>query len=128
MQPANKLQTLWLFVCFALMGASRFVLAGPADGVLTNASDVLSLSPEQASQSVKILVKGVVTAAEPGWGGRFFVQDASGGVFVDNTTPPGPSPGDLITVSGHSFKGGYAPCIDGPSWKKIGTAPLPKAK
>src|SRR5580704_6387596 len=103
MRPANKLPALWLFACFAFMGAGWFVSAEPADEVLTNASDVLSLSPERASQSIKISVKGVVTAAEPGWGGRFFVQDASGGVFVDNVTTPEPSPGDFIAVSGYSF-------------------------
>ena len=75
-----------------------------------------------------ISLTGVVTAAEPGWGGRFFVQDASSGVFVNNTDGVEPAPGDLVAVSGASMPGGYAPCVDKPHWKKIGTAPLPNAK
>ncbi|HXS67614.1 MAG TPA: hypothetical protein VN761_02155, partial [Candidatus Polarisedimenticolia bacterium] len=38
--------------------------------LLTNAADVLSLSPEQADHKIPILVRGVVTAAEPTWGGQ----------------------------------------------------------
>jgi signal transduction histidine kinase len=73
-------------------------------------------------------VRGVVTAAEPNWDGRFFVADASGGVFVDNVGHPKPALGDLVEVTGVSHPGGYAPVISKPHWKKIGTAPLPEAK
>src|ERR1700728_672525 len=53
---------------------------------LTNCSQVLSLSAAEASQTVPVVVMGVVTAAEPTWEGKFFVQDATGGVFVDHRT------------------------------------------
>ena len=33
-----------------------------------------------------------------------------------------------MDVSGVSFPGGYAPCVNKPHWKKLGTAPLPIAK
>jgi len=99
-----------------------------ASDTLTNASDVLALSAKQASLGVPILVKGVVTAAESGWDGRFFVQDASGGVFVDNKGNQQPAIGDLLEVSGISHPGGYAPVITDPYWTKLGTAPLPEAK
>ena len=39
-----------------------------------------------------------------------------------------PSPGDVVTVSGISYPGGYAPIISKPHWKKMGTAPLPTPK
>ncbi len=128
MNPAKKLPALWLVAVFALLGAGRLISVEPADEVLTNASDVLLLSATQASRSINISITGVVTAAEPGWDGRFFVQDSSGGVFVDNNKGVQPSPGDLVAVSGVSVPGGYAPCINSPHWKKLGTAPLPKAK
>src|SRR5882724_9257371 len=99
-----------------------------AEEVLTNAADILALAPDHASQSIKASITGVVTAAEPNWGGRYFVQDASGGVFVNNVDGKAPVPGDLVTVTGVSMAGGYAPCIDTPHWKKLGTAPLPAAK
>jgi len=113
---------LLLFVC----GGVR--LAARAGETLTNASDVLALSAAEASNGVPILVKGVVTAAETNWNGRFFVQDASGGIFVENKSMRQPEVGDVVEVSGSSHPGGYAPIITKPHWKRLGRAPLPEAK
>jgi signal transduction histidine kinase len=99
-----------------------------ADAVLTNASAILALSGEQAAQGIKISIKGVVTAAEPTWGGRFFIQDSSAGVFVENISKFQPNPGDVLVVSGVSYPGGYAPIISKPNWMKVGEAPLPPAR
>ena len=112
----------------ALLNVQQMVSAEQSNGLLTNASQVLSLSAEQASHGFKISIKGVVTAAEPSWGGRFFVQDSSGGVFVENISNIQPSPGDVVTVSGISYPGGYAPIISRPRWEKEGTALLPPPK
>jgi signal transduction histidine kinase len=126
--PVKKYLALLFFFIFALVNTGQKGSAQQSSVVLTNASDVLSLSAEQASLGIKISIKGVVTAAEPNWGGRFFVQDSSGGVFVENISNEQPSPGDVITVSGVSYPGGYAPIISQPRWKKVGTAPLPAPK
>ncbi|MEJ0089857.1 MAG: histidine kinase [Limisphaerales bacterium] len=104
------------------------VLAQPSGELLTNAVDVISLPPEKASDSIKVSVTGVVTAADPALKGRFFVQDATGGVFVDNVNGRRPEPGDLVEVSGITYVGAYAPTITAPNVHKIGTAPLPAAK
>jgi len=98
--------------------------------VLTNAADVLALPDDQASQEIPVSIKGIVTVAEANssWRGRFFVQDPSGGVFVENLTLPQPKVGDVVKISGVTRAGGYAPCITKPKWVKIGTAPLPEAK
>jgi signal transduction histidine kinase/uncharacterized protein YdeI (BOF family) len=103
----------------------------PPPAPLTNAADVLALSMIQASNELPVSVTGVVTFAQPAlpnWGGRFFVQDASGGVFVYNPSLPSPVPGDVVSVTGVSHPGGYAPVISRPHWRKVGTAPLPKAR
>ena len=71
---------------------------------------------------------GVVTSAEPSWGGRFFVQDSTGGVFVENISDHQPQPGDVVQVSGVSHPGAFAPIITKPRWEKIGVAPLPPAR
>lgn len=94
---------------------------------LTKAVDVLSLSPEQAAQGLPVLVRGVVTVEEPSWAGRFFIQDETGGVFVENLDSA-PVAGDLVEVSGISHPGAFAPMITKPHWQKIGTAQLPEAK
>ena len=110
-----------------LLGAHA-VSAEPPSELLTNAADVISLPAERAARSLKVLVTGVVTAADPALKGRFFVQDATGGVFVDNANGSRPEPGDVLEVSGISHVGAYAPIITAPSLRKIGTRPLPTAK
>ena len=107
---------------------SNGVLATRAEDTLTNAADVLALPSEQALSGIPVSVKGIVTAAQPNWEGKFFMQDASGGVFVDNRTNGLPVPGDVVEVSGVSHPGGYAPIIAKPHWKKNGSAPLPEAR
>jgi signal transduction histidine kinase len=116
------------YVIFVLLNAGQMVAAEQSNELLTNASQVLSLSGEEAWRGIKISIKGVVTAAKPNWGGRFFVQDSSGGVFVENISNMQPSPGDVVTVLGISYPGGYAPIISKPRWQKVGTAPLPAPK
>ena len=104
------------------------VSARESDEILTNASAVLALSGEQASRDIKVSLHGIVTAAESDWGGRFFIQDSSGGVFVENISSHQPAPGDVLDLNGVSFPGGYAPTVTRPNWKKVGEAPLPPPK
>jgi signal transduction histidine kinase len=111
-----------------IMTFSPAVLAQDRNEVLTNAVDVISLSAEQASRFLKVRVTGVVTAADPALMGRFFLQDSSGGVFVDNSHGLRPEPGELVEVSGITYAGAYAPTITAPHMRKIGVAPLPPAK
>lgn len=120
----------------ALLGfAAGLPVGGQAvDLVFTNAADILALPVERAF-GIQVFIRGVVTAAQPDaeWSGRFFVQDATAGIFVENiiTNLAGanqPKPGDLVEVAGISHPGGYAPIIMQPRWKKLGTAELPTAK
>jgi signal transduction histidine kinase len=119
---------LALYVVFVFSNTIQGISAQEPDAVLTNASAILALSGEQAAQGIKISITGVVTAAEPTWGGRFFIQDSSAGVFVENISKFQPNPGDVLVVSGVSYPGGYAPIISKPNWMKIGEAPLPPAR
>jgi len=116
-----------------LLAACLFLVAGSIraqepTAVLSNAVDVISLPAEEASRSLKVFVTGVVTAADPALNGRFFVQDASGGVFVDNVNGRRPEPGELVEVSGITYVGAYAPTITAPRVRKIGVIDLPAAK
>ena len=118
-----------VLICSVFFQAALPSAAAPAGQILTNAADVLSLSAEQAAHRINISIQGVVTAAETNWGGRFFVQDSTAGVFVDNSSgTPQPVPGDVVAVTGTSHPGGYAPVVSRPHWKMLGTAPLPEAK
>jgi signal transduction histidine kinase len=121
-----RIQKTFFLLAFAL---ARTAFAAPEPpAVLTNASDVLALPAERAIMGVPIRIRGVITATEKYWDGRFFIQDASAGVFVDNVGGESPSVGDLVEVSGISHPGAFAPVISKPAWKKVGTALLPPAK
>ena len=113
-----------LFFCCA----SFSVRAQTVPAVITNAADVLALSPTQASNKIPVRVRGVVTAAEPGWRGQFIVQDETGGIFVESKSEAQPEPGDVVEVEGLTQPGAFAPIISKPTWTIVGTAPLPKAK
>ena len=117
-----------LVCALALSSAAAGVSPESPHEVLTNASSILALSGAEALRGIPVSIRGVVTATEANWGGRFFVQDNSGGVFVENISSHQPYPGDLLSITGVTYPGGYAPIISKPSWKKIGTAPLPKAR
>jgi signal transduction histidine kinase len=124
----NSFSASWLFALILGLVCGGRPGAAYAHDPLTNASAVLALSAKEASASIPVSLQGVVTAAETNWLGRFFVQDSSGGVFVENLGNQQPVPGDLVEVSGISHQGGYAPSIRKPHWQKLGTAPLPEAK
>jgi len=111
-------------VAFAIAGTC----AAATNGVLATAAEILSLSADDAARGIAVSITGIVTVAESNWKGRFFVQDSTGGVFVNNETEPGPVPGDVVQVSGASHIGGYAPDIIRLHWKKFGTAPLPEPR
>lgn len=105
----------------------RAVEAGPEPKILTTAVEVRALPTSVAESRLPVAIRGVVTAAEPDWQGKFVVQDESAGIFVQNVGPQ-PEIGDYIEVSGQTGPGWFAPVIQSTSWKKLGKAPLPPAK
>ncbi len=124
----GKAQVWRLIVVLCLAGNWLCVQGQTADRVLTNAVDVISLPAEEASRNLKVQVTGVVTAADPALKGRFFMEDASGGVFVDNINGPHVDTGTLVEVSGITYAGAYAPTITAPKVIVLGPAPLPVAR
>ena len=104
------------------------MFAQPTNGALTNAVQVISLSAEKAAKYLKVAVTGVVTASDPTLNGRFFVQDTTGGVFVDNVNGSHLEPGQIVAVSGLTYQGAYAPTITAPKVHVLGAAELPSAR
>src|SRR5258708_32130911 len=87
---------VWIFLmAFAIPGIS----AAETNKVLTTADEILSPIVVTPGQNIPVLVTGVVTFTEVNWHGMFFVQDSSGGVFVNATNPP-PTIRDLVKVNG----------------------------
>jgi len=91
-----KTNALRFFSILAFLALGGPAPAQPEAGVITNAAEVISLSAERAASRLKVAIKGVVTAADPALKGRFFVQDSTGGVFVDNANGQRPEPGDVV--------------------------------
>lgn len=128
-----RMKLLPSFACLLMLLAAPAGAQIATNGPLTNAIDVLSL-PGETAWGHPALIRGVVTAAEPvtvsrpNWEGRFFVQDATAGVFVEATNRLQPAPGDFVEVKGTTHPGGFAPFVCSAEWTKLGTAPLPPAK
>jgi signal transduction histidine kinase len=134
LRVANKLLPAWaplrgwrsFFPIYLFVSLPAGLTSGAEP--LTNAAAVLTLTAEEARKGLPVEVQGVVTLAEPTWGGRFFIQDQTSGVFVENISTNQPQVGDVLEVSGASHPGAFAPVITRPKWRKIGTAPMPGAR
>jgi signal transduction histidine kinase len=119
-----RIIVLVLWVGFTLSIAS----AADNSGILVTAAQIRSLTAEDAARAIPVSITGVVTLSSTKWKGRFFIEDSTGGVFVNSTKKPRPAAGDLLQVSGVSHAGGYTPDIESAQWTKLGTAPLPVAR
>jgi hypothetical protein len=128
----NSSQKCWtpavIILGFALALLRPTLSSGATGGVLTNVVDIITLSEDRAKSQIPILVTGTVTFVEPTLGGSFFVQDATGGVFVYNPHGLRPATGDIVRVSGTTTEGAYAPSIMGSNYVKLGAGPLPPAR
>ena len=99
---------------------------GPA---LTSAQQILALSEAEAGSNRPVRLEGIVTVCDPFWSGEFFLQDETGGVFIDNKMAPmRPSPGDVMEVTGVCEPGAFAPIVAKPKWRLLRKAALPPPK
>lgn len=96
--------------------------------ILTTAAEIRALPADVAREKFRAVLRGVVTAAEPDWSGRFIMQDETEGIFVQNLGSQQPKVGDVVEVDGWTGPGWFAPVVQSTGWKKLGTAPLPPAK
>ncbi|HXB60359.1 MAG TPA: histidine kinase, partial [Candidatus Acidoferrales bacterium] len=118
---------VWIF-CFLLFTIGTAFSADLTHPILTNAVDVISLPADQASRLIRVHVTGVVTASDRVLKGRFFLQDSTGGVFVDNVNGEHLDPGEMVEVSGITYAGAFAPTVTAPKVKVVGKGTLPLAK
>ena len=106
--------------------------------VLTKIGQIHALRREEANRNHPVHVRGVVTFfnVRPAVvsasfldeiGSNMFVQDSSGGNWVDIAGAQGPrlETGDYIELEGMTRQSDFAPDIVNPRWTKLGKAPLP---
>jgi hypothetical protein len=116
------------------MGASLgLVLAVVASGApaaetpwLTETRQVRRLSAAEAAERRPVRLHAVVTYHHrfPGWN-PLFVQDATGGIYVEVASGLDLAPGDRIVVEGVSGPGMFAPLVLEPQIRVEGRGPLP---
>ena len=126
----KTLPRVWLLVSAGAALAAAPDLPHPASApsiapnapTLTNAAQILELSPEQAKANLPVRIHGVVTCYDHGR--VLFVQDETAGVFVYHTGDRLPfRPGQYVQVSGLARPGRYSPIIDSPVIRPLETGP-----
>jgi signal transduction histidine kinase/DNA-binding response OmpR family regulator len=85
-------------------------------------NSLMRFTPTQAAGR-RMRVRGVVTLQQPG--GGIFLQDASGGVYVDSRQETRVQQGDLVDAIGFPSAGRYAPVLQDAQFRGIGREPLP---
>ncbi len=119
---------LWLVLQVVLMALSPLFLVYPAHAavpLLATVKEARGLTPAEAAKRVPIHLEGVVTYYDEEWG-TCFVQDETGGIFVDlQGQHLGLQAGSLVAVDGVGAPGNYAPQVIEPKVTVFGTGTLP---
>jgi signal transduction histidine kinase/CheY-like chemotaxis protein len=103
----------------------RAALGGPP---LTTAASVRNLTELQARQGRPVRLQGVVLLCDREWG-RMFLHDKSGTIFVIAEGHPLPvNQGSEVVLEGVTGPGGYAPVVEQPRVRVLGTRRLPPAR
>ncbi|MBM3861473.1 MAG: sensor histidine kinase [Verrucomicrobia bacterium] len=116
------------FVVSFAMGLGLFIAvvtaAAPAEPLRTVA-EVRRLAPEKARDARPVIVRGVVTLAQPGR--SIHLQDDTGGTVVfgiaEEQTPP---VGALVEIEGTTSAGAFVSGVNARLMRRLGDAPLPK--
>lgn len=95
--------------------------AGTAE--ITDSRAIARMSREQAAEGLPVRLQGVVTYADPEWKNSF-VQDQSGGIYVDLNQPDVVA-GQVVEVTGRTSRGGFAPEVVESHLRILGTTNLP---
>lgn len=109
---------------------SRIPVSSSALRTLTTAHEAHSLNPAQAALGYPIRLRGVVTYFDPYIDPRhvaLFVHDSTGSIFVfapKNSTGNMP-PGTMVSVTGVSGVGDFAPIVAEPHVSVIGRSHIP---
>lgn len=95
--------------------------------VLTQVRQVRGLTTQEAERAIPVTLRGVVTYyGGPGW--EMFVQDPTGGIYVDTgDTPYSVHSGDLVELRGHTASG-FAPEIKSDEIHALGKEAMPSTR
>jgi signal transduction histidine kinase len=103
--------------------------AGKSAGTpLLSAKEVQSLPLEEATNSLPVHLRGVVTSMGPRYDRWASIQDDTHGIFVNLSRISNniPYPGDFCDVIGHSAAGDFAPIVMADEIQRLGRGDLPE--
>ena len=110
------------------VGAQDLSATNPLPAKITQAAQVLSLSPEEARRSHPVDLTGVITCFDQR-AQLCFVQDRSAGIFVyDTNLALRVRTGDLVELRGVTAPGRYSPIVNLGELKVIGKGELPNPR
>ena len=113
-------------VIFALLNGTLSAQTLPP---LTKASEIRTLTPEQAAIGYPVRLQGVITDDVPA--PDFFVQDKSAGIYVEGSRQPTFEHHihDLVEIAGVTGPGHFAPVVREISSKVLRTGvPMPATR
>jgi hypothetical protein len=114
------LRRLLLLLSFGFVACLGF-----AQEPLRTIRDIRELHPTEAEQRLPVVIRGVVTYADPRDAHGFFVQDATAGIYVWHSPAWTVQRGQDVEVTGSTGPGDFAPVVEGQSLNVLGLAPLP---
>jgi signal transduction histidine kinase/CheY-like chemotaxis protein len=95
---------------------------------LTTAEQIRELTPEQANRGYPVHLRAVLTYIDYNVG-DFFVQDATAGIYVNETNKELHfHPGDFLEIDGVTEELDFAPQIGKARYQRLGQAPLPQPR
>ncbi len=109
-----------------LLTGSHLVHAEPPGKLplLTKAAQIRKLTAAESHLGYPVELRGVITfTLSSSWGLTFF-NDETGGIYIENNHSSA-RPGDLVEIRGVTAPGDFAPIVDNPQIRVVGTAPLP---
>lgn len=90
---------------------------------ITTARELRQLSPERAAEKLPVVLEATVIAIDPR--ATVFVQDGTGGAYLNSPPPGNYQRGMRLRVTGKTYPGLYVPGVRPDRIDVIGTAPLP---
>jgi signal transduction histidine kinase len=94
-----------------------------ADGPIATAAELRKLPPDRAAARLPVAIEGTVIAVDPL--ATVFVQDATGGTYLNNPPPGNWERGQRLRITGTTYPGLYVPGVRPDRVEVLGTGPLP---
>lgn len=122
-----RLLPICLLICVPSAAAGAVRNSQGQAPPLTTANAVHSLALDEAAKAIPVRLRGVVTALTT-YQSSFFVEDASGGVFIRRDVEGlDVKPGQRVEVLGVTATGQFAPVVALSSMKFLGPGVMPPA-